>query len=420
MANTNKNKEHWGNLVSSLEEKSDRSPTEETKAKPAKKRAAKTSSPRKRPEKKEKEQGFEQSLLDSLESPAAELDLTVGSSEKKEKKEKKVRRVKKSEKGIVEKAVAAEEEKDREKQRTRRKKLADAVVEKAKEPFREIASQIEERIATLTEEEQGEAESTEKKPSGKKSAVTSGKKASTPKKGAEPAVADGSPADFSWEFEETLEVSWGRRPERKSTAAAESEETSEEFPEQDPEDTPEADPFEVPESKKVKNICAAEKKLSCEEAEAKFASLFSEEPVPEESADEAPAASIDDNDFWGIPDEPELGFVTTAKRKEPKAKPEPEDFPSPATPEKAPEKAPKSREERRPRRNGRREESRESRPPRRTERGGDRVGAGAPRLEDSETEVVFPTWQDAIGDVVRGNIARRGNAPKGGGDRRRR
>ena len=149
-----KSKEHWGNLISSLEENAE-TPAEETDVKPAKGRA-KAPAARKRASKKEKAAPpLEKTLLDSFDSTDAQLDLTVGAEEPSEKK---TRRSRKTEKGLVEKAVAAEEKKDREIKRAKREKLAEAIVEKAKEPFREIASQIEERIAELSKEETGEPE----------------------------------------------------------------------------------------------------------------------------------------------------------------------------------------------------------------------------------------------------------------------
>ena len=252
-----KSKEHWGNLISSLEENAE-TPAEETDVKPAKGRA-KAPAARKRASKKEKAAPpLEKTLLDSFDSTDAQLDLTVGAEEPSEKK---TRRSRKAEKGLVEKAVAAEEKKDREIKRAKREKLAEAIVEKAKEPFREIASQIEERIAELSKEETGEPE---EKPAKKRRAVRAKKTDEPSGKPAGKRASAPAAEEFDWDFEDSLDVDWGRPPKR-STAEDVSEAA-------EPEDAPEI--FDEPAPKKKKASAGKDAKITREEAEEKFASLF--------------------------------------------------------------------------------------------------------------------------------------------------
>ena len=431
-----KNKEHWGDLVSSLEEKSETPSAEETNLKPAKSRA-KAAAARKRTTKKEKAAPpLEKTLLDSFEAADPQLDMTVGAEKPSEKK---TRHSRKTEKGLVEKAVAAEEKKERETQRAKREKIAEAIVEKAEEPFRKIASQIEGRIAELSEEETAEAD---EKPVKKRRA----------KKPAEPAkksAAEPAADDFSWDLDETLDVSWGRPPKRETSGAPADDEA--------PAESAPQEAFDLPDEPAPKKNASAKKgsKISREEAEEKFASLFGDE-----SADNEPvrSATVEDNDFWGIPDEPELGF--TSRKKKPEPKPEKKSAESPRTEEpRREERAPRPRREERAPRSDRapreefapqeeraprpRREERTPRPrraeavseeyspselfdeahdayndaPRRTPRDGRRDGERQPR---EEGEKLFPTWRDAIDSIVHKNISRHGGSSKGGGDRRRR
>lgn len=421
-------KEHWGNVVSSLgdtetfdfegEETGTAEPVKKRRAeKTEKKRSAKETAARKRSAKKEKAEPaeFERNLLDSLEPAEQKLDLNVCEPEKKEKKSR--RRSKKAEEpGVVEQAVAAEEKKDR----AKRRKLADAVLEKAKEPFRNIASQLEGRIQELEQDETETADDAEKKPKKSRKAPRRAKKSEAVQE--EPAeTAQPEQADFSWEIDETLEVSWGRSP--KSAEPAES------FADEAPEV---ADEAESDDQEPVK-------KLSRRDAEDRFASLFDENQATDdeiddfrkrsgrsrvakqESAEEAaPEESIDENSFWGIPDEPELGFVTAAKpsRREPE---QAEPAPRAERPERRERNADAPRRERRERPERAERAEREERPPRpeRRERP-ERSQRPEPELESEQVEVEasFPTWNDAIGDIVRNNISRHSSGRNS--DRKRR
>lgn len=545
-----KNKEHWGDIISSLEGdpkpvfaetgKTGGAPVEETNSKEAeaggsesaesaeerkipskispaktkseknsklksasKKRAARPSAARKRPAKKEKDLNFEQTLLDSLDAPETLLDLTVGSDNKKEKKS---RRSKKSEEELAEKRIAAEEKKTRAKQ----KKIADAIVEKAEEPFREIASQIEGRIAELAEEETG------KRPAKKV------RKTGCRKKSPEPAAkesAENSADDFVWDIGETLEVSWGRAPLRHGSAEAAGNADK-----QAEEET--ASPANDVKKKERKSASQGEK-LSLEEAQEKFSSVFNEVGASSEEVNtaepSAAAPTVEDNDFWGIPDEPELEFIgskaksappakaaqKSEQRVEPASREEPDakqvrgsDFASlpqedadvlgkadtdfdrtdfdrrpgksrgmrrgehrsseteysdrqqprqdggtrleDEVPFDRSAERPRGRRERefanrrgedvfasRPEREGdeppakhrherRENESVQNREQEISPRQKKQIADRSARTDSREGERVFPTWQDAIGGVVRGNINRHDNSSKGGGDRRRR
>ena len=251
--------------------------------------------------------------------------------------------------------------------------------------------------------------------------------------------------DF-WAVEDSLEVSWGRSPKRAAVDPAESSPA---------EDLPEVSIPSVDSSEE--NHREPAKKLSRRDAEDKFASLFdekqasedeindfkkrsyrSQEPRQKESEPnpEEPAVSLDDNSFWGIPDEPELGFVSYGK-KEPKSerkesKPECAGVKDPEEQVSVPPRAERNerggrrgREERRDDREGRRSERperRESSRQERNDRGSEKTHPE--RYAESTApagpvEKIFPTWNDAIGDLISHNIGRHSSGGSKGGDHKK-
>lgn len=242
----------------------------EKPSQPTKKRSAKKAE-RKKSTKKASRLPAPVELFDS--PSQIKIDLTVGSETKKgsDKRRRRTKKPETTEAELIEKAEEAE-----------RLQRVEAVL-----PFEQIASQIDGLVHELTEEITA---SQENEPVAETSEAT------------EP-QAD---TFFDEQEAETLEISWGRPPR----AQKKEPETVSKIP------CSEAEPAEgtlVEESaKKTAEISDSlkpvEGKISRQAAEDLFAAEFSVDLAVQRV--EKPSAPSAEDDFWGIPDEPEISFPT--------------------------------------------------------------------------------------------------------------
>lgn len=268
------------------EPKSDEPKESEPKSgeKPVKKRTVAKKSEKKGEKKTAKKSVRARKTIELLDSPEQiKLDLTVGALDQAQSVGKRKKRVKStvSEVDLIEKAEEAERVKATETVRTMiAAQLGELVQEKAVEP------------AQKAEEPENSGRTTDH--------------------AGESAGFDSLFDDFE---EETLEISWGRPPRatKKETfsepsAAAEAAVLSD-FEKEDADGGAACDNGSdgVQEDKN-------KGKISKEAAEELFAARFDRSQTDRQSAKKEPPAESE-SDFWGIPDEPEILFVSRPSKK---------------------------------------------------------------------------------------------------------
>ena len=293
MADDN-NKDHWGEVIFSLDEENETSAApesvEETEKtdEPVKKRAVRKKAERKRPavkknerKKTEKKSAFSPEALDLVGSgEQARLDLTVGAEPARAGKTTGRRRSKK--------AVPTENDLIQEADRADRVKKADAIMEQAVLPFQTIASQITEIIQERSEEESAPKKASESKATGAKAPQN-----------------DGGFDDLFADLDDlTLDVSWGRPPKEELAAK---KTASSEIAEKAPEKHEKSGKREKTENSEKSG------RISKQAAEDLFAEEFAPSGGARKKSDAKKSAS--DEDFWGIPDEPEITFDSPRKKK---------------------------------------------------------------------------------------------------------